>query len=325
MRGFFFHSKSLNPYENLAIEEAALNSRSPTLYLWQNDKTVVIGRNQSAFVECNLDYAKEQNIKIARRITGGGAVYHDLGNLNFSFILPKKSYDIKRSTCIILNTLHKLKIAVNTDGRNDICFADKKISGNAYYSNSVVGLHHGTILYDADFDTLEKVLLVSTDKKSRHSVSSVRARVNNIKAISPNISLEEIIKTIKEEFCVEYGISQLLPLHSVDTDALIKKHSSYDWIYRRVANYEIIKAQAFNWGEVSVSLHCDCENIKNIDIVTDAMYADLIDDLRFVFNEELAKSPNLTAFLQKIQNKSTQIAYDISTLLENCIRKHFNV
>ena len=133
--GIFIESKSVNPYENLALEEYLLNlctaSQKAVLYLWQNDYTVVIGRNQNAFTECDIEFAKKNGIHIARRLTGGGAVFHDLGNVNYTMILPKEMFDVNLTTKIIVDALNGIGIKAEKNGRNDICTDHGKISGNA--------------------------------------------------------------------------------------------------------------------------------------------------------------------------------------------------
>ena len=144
-----------NPYYNLAVEEYLFKtSDDSVIMLWQNEPTVVIGKNQNAFAELNLDYVREKGINIARRITGGGAVYHDEGNVNFSFIAKNSEtneLDFKSYTEPIIEALSKIGVKAMLSGRNDILVEDRKISGNAQYNADGRVLHHGTLLFSADF------------------------------------------------------------------------------------------------------------------------------------------------------------------------------
>ena len=205
-----YKTKSLNPYYNLALEKFFLEYSKKEgafiLYFWQNSDTVVIGRNQEAKVECNLDLMKEKNILLLRRETGGGAVFHDKNNLNFSFIVPKNAYNTLKSMEIIKNAIKTLNFEAEISGRNDILINGKKISGNAYYKSKDSVLHHGTILIDTDFKKMESVLTPDISKLQTGCVKSVKSRVLNLKEIR-NISIKEIEKAIEKEFlnyCKDY-------------------------------------------------------------------------------------------------------------------------
>ena len=142
---------SHSPYFNLALEECLFNEQGDdgvTLYLWQNEHTVVIGRNQNAYRECRTRLLSEEGGNLARRTTGGGAVYHDLGNLNFSFIASKQNYNLKRQLSVIIDAVGSLGINACFTGRNDITTDDgAKFSGNAFLHNRTTSIQHGTLLH----------------------------------------------------------------------------------------------------------------------------------------------------------------------------------
>src|SRR6056297_3762446 len=144
-----YHSTSFDPWHNLAFEEYLLNQveeNEVILYLWQNDNTGVIGRNQNAWKECRSELLAEEGGKLARRLSGGGAVYHDLGNLNFTFIMDKDNYNLKKQLKVILEAVRDQGIEAEFSGRNDLVVKSKKFSGNAFYFGSETAYHHGTIL-----------------------------------------------------------------------------------------------------------------------------------------------------------------------------------
>jgi len=208
MRRYILQEMSYDPCHNLAYEESlvlfAEKAQAAILYLWQNDKTIVIGRNQDAAGECDLIEVERRGIRLVRRKSGGGAVYHDLGNLNFSMILPGDMYDVKTSTGVIVDAMLSLGLSASPNDRNDILIDEKKVSGNAYLERAGVGLHHGTIMYDLDVETMKVVLTPSMEKLARNRIASVEARVANIKDFSAGIQLNDIMQAIIDAFCNTY-------------------------------------------------------------------------------------------------------------------------
>jgi len=174
----------VDPYINLAAEEhMTMNAEegTVTLFLWQNAKTVVIGRNQNPWKECDVEAIKRDGISLARRISGGGAVYHDMGNLNFTFIAKDGLFDIGRQTDVILLACRLLGVDASKTGRNDLTIDGKKFSGHAYYSSGGYNYHHGTIMMDVAGDDLSKYLRVPEAKLRSKGVASVRSRVTNLR------------------------------------------------------------------------------------------------------------------------------------------------
>lgn len=184
----FIVAQSKDPYKNLALEAWLFeNGRQDVwLYLWQNQHTVVIGRNQNAWKECRLSALEADGGKLARRGSGGGAVYHDVGNLNFTFILPRDVYDLRRQLGVILAAMERLGIPARFTGRNDLVTQDgAKFSGNAFQFSAHTALHHGTILVAADMGALSQYLAPSKAKLAAKGVDSVRSRVCNLNTLRP--------------------------------------------------------------------------------------------------------------------------------------------
>ena len=193
-------SYSHNPYFNLAYELALFDYVTSDdlviVFLWQNDNTIVIGRNQDITKELRYEEFVNNNGNVARRLSGGGAVYHDLGNLCFSFIFKNiNNFDYKP---IIIEALNKLGINSTFNGRNDIVIDNKKISGNATYDNGDIICQHGTILVNSNKNMMKKYLTPEMSKLVRNGVQSVESRTINLKEINPQISMKELIKKIIE-------------------------------------------------------------------------------------------------------------------------------
>lgn len=269
---------------NLALEkylfELCEKEQIPILYLWQNDNTVVVGRNQNIYTECNLDYVSQNNIKIARRTTGGGAVFHDKGNLNFSFIVPKHLFNISFTTNLILKALNSVGVAAERNGRNDICLFGNKISGNAYYSSEKAGLHHGTILFKQNLDKMASVLKVSDKKLSKKGIKSVRARTADIASFFSNVTLKDIKTAIFDSFCDSFS-SSVSEEPSLDFEAVNKYKKQFqtrEWITGPFQEYDYLQEELTSFGLVKLLISFRDEKITNIMIDSDSLDVDFIEE-----------------------------------------------
>ena len=251
----YIMNDSTDPYFNLALEEYLFNLDDENAYywLWQNDNTIVIGKNQNAFREINEDFVRENKIKISRRITGGGAVYHDLGNLNFTFIVPsqgKRAYDFKRFTDKIIDALKTFGVQAEYSGRNDLLIDGKKFSGNAQLVGERKILHHGTLLFSTDTSVIEKCLTPSEEKIKSRGVGSVKSRVANL-----DVDIEEF----KTEFIRREGGGARY-LNQDDIEAVKKlrdtKFSTYEWIYGASPEFNYSRSIRFDrCGTISLSVN----------------------------------------------------------------------
>lgn len=201
---------SLIHIKTLAVEEYLLLYCEPQeciLYLWQNQNTVVIGRNQNAWKECKVESLEENGGHLARRLSGGGAVYHDLGNLNFTFLVSKENYSIDRQLEVIVKAVQKLGAKAEKSGRNDILIDGKKFSGNAFYEQEQHCYHHGTLMMNVNKEMLSKYLTVSKEKLQSKGVDSVKSRVTNLVDYIPDLTLEALKKALREAFEEVYGLT----------------------------------------------------------------------------------------------------------------------
>lgn len=278
-------SSSTSPWFNLAVEDTIFNSMSAqqrVLFLWRNDDTVVVGRAQNPWKECNTRMMEQDGITLARRQSGGGAVFHDLGNTNFTFMAGKAEYDKSVSTNIVLNALKTLGIAGQATGRNDLVVAGKegerKFSGSAYREKKDRGFHHGTLLLGADLSRLANYLNPDPKKLQAKGITSVRSRVINLNEINPEISHDNVCQAIKKAFFEYYGESvepeyispETLPDLPEFTEKF-EKQSSWDWNFGNTPAFMHTFAERFSWGGVEVHLDIEKALIVRAKIFTDSL------------------------------------------------------
>jgi lipoate-protein ligase A len=281
-------SGDVNPYRNIA-REALLLEKLPTetciLYLWQNQRTVVIGRNQNAWAECRVEELEKDGGFLARRLSGGGAVYHDLGNLNFTFLVPRADYDVERQSEVILRAVNHLGIQAVRTGRNDIETGGRKFSGNAYYRAGNNAYHHGTLLVDTDMNAASRYLSASTDKIQSKGVESVRSRIVNLADCSPDITIPALVKSLADAFDKVYRINAEKSIFPPETlfqggaerfAALQAHFSSPDWKYGKNPVFEFNAKRRFHWGGVEVHFDVKENRIAAAHIFSDAMDGDFI-------------------------------------------------
>ena len=275
-------SSTFDPWYNLALEELLLKhvgQNEIILYLWQNHNTVVVGKNQNCWKECRCRELEKDGGKLARRLSGGGAVYHDRGNLNFTFIMDKKLYNLEKQLMVIIEALKKIGIEADFSGRNDITTLGKKFSGNAFYNTRDKVLHHGTLLINSDFSKLTTYLQVSKEKIEAKGIESLKSRVINLKEIKPLITLEEVIRNLESTFIMLYGGTgkaiDINPFQG-EINSLYKKYSSWKWRYGESPAFNISFQKRFSWGEIEICLKCKDGYIVDSKVYSDAMDYEVI-------------------------------------------------
>lgn len=241
MPNYILLGEGYDPYANLAYEEQLMNAVRPgdaALYLWQNQNTVVIGRNQNAWKECKCDLLEREGGRLARRSSGGGAVFHDLGNLNFTFITDAGETDKLdfRAFCLpIVDTLESLGVPAEINGRNDITIEGKKFSGNSQYLKSGRVMHHGTILFDSDLGVVSHALRVDESKLQTKGIRSVRSRVTNVKPYLPReMTLSDFRRVLLDHILAQMP-GEAWTLTEEDRAAIeelrARRYGTYDWNY----------------------------------------------------------------------------------------------
>ncbi len=280
---YFFENTNTKASLNLAIEEALLNSNftkeSAVFMLWQNAPSVIIGKHQNAFEEVDMPFLKENSIELVRRSSGGGAVYHDLGNLNFTFILPHSIKNVEFKTVLnpMVEALQKMGIEAKLSGRNDILATDlqnidKKITGAAQAKGKHATLIHGTLMIDVNLDILEHVLAGNPDKYTSKGIASVRSRVSNIKELlQSNQSQAECVKYVKNQLISFFiaDIEQKLVLQSDITSILAQakeiakeRYANAIWTLNEHPPFEFTNRKKFSFGSLRVNYRIEKGYIK---------------------------------------------------------------
>lgn len=298
-----------DPYFNLASEEYLLKHRKEYfIYLWINAPAVIVGVNQNTVQEVNLDYTTSHGIKVVRRQTGGGAVYHDLNNLCYTVIAPfRENVDnYRRFTAPVIEYLNTLGVKAEFSGRNDIVVGGKKISGNAQTVSGGRIMHHGTLLFDTDMTALTYALKPNKLKTESKGIKSVRARVTNIKQYLPDMTVEEFKNGLKEYFkktCEEYVLTEN---DIAEIDKLVRdKYSLYEWNIGRSPKGKNLFEYKFPFGILSFSFDTVEGKIENADISGDFFsvgdikeFASTLDGVKFTKNDVAAAFQPISGYIK---------------------------
>jgi lipoate---protein ligase len=274
-------NESKDPRFNLALEEYAVKNLNPDedyVILWQNEPSVIIGRNQNTIEEVDLKYINDNNINVVRRLSGGGAVYHDLGNLNFTFIVKNEKdvvSNFKKFTEPVINSLRKLGVNAEFSGRNDITIDGKKFSGNAQYYFGGRLLHHGTILFNSDLSVVQNALNVKREKIESKGVKSVRSRVTNIYPyLTDKVSIEEFKDTLlkflleDENYKENQYILNMQDLSKIK-ELMVNRYSKWEWNYGESPEFNIEKGKRFTGGKLDLRFNVSEGIISSIKILGD--------------------------------------------------------
>ena len=288
MQLYFIVSNQTNPYWNIAVENYLLSlpeTDTVTMYLWRNRRTVVIGQNQNPFSECNVEALEADGGYLMRRKTGGGAVYHDDGNLNFSFVVPKALYNQTRQFAVIQRAVAYFGLVAELSGRNDVLVEGRKFSGNAFSKGRYQDLHHGTILIRGNMEDLQRYLKPKPAKLHKHGVASVQSRVVNLSELNPLITAENLMPRLRQSFEEVYGGTATLMsfgdiISHPEVQRLYEEFASPEWKYGRWRSFTAQRTAQFDWGGVELSLTIEDDTIKDVQIASDALDLAALDDVR---------------------------------------------
>ncbi|OIQ15932.1 MAG: lipoate--protein ligase [Bacteriovorax sp. MedPE-SWde] len=282
---------TFDPWFNLATEDWIFRDMDPevkVLFLWRNSDTVVIGRFQNPFTECNTAKMDADNVKLARRQSGGGAVFHDLGNTNFTFMSGKSSYDKTENNEIIIRALAHFGVKAYASGRNDICVekedGPRKISGSAFKETKDRAFHHGTLLIDANLSRLANYLNPDKKKLVSKGVQSVRSRVANLTEFKSDITNDALCDQIIKEFFKFYESE--CDVEYLDYDYLktvpalneyYEKLKDWKWRFGETPKFTHTLDERFEWGGMEVHIDSHKGMIKDVRIFSDSLHPEMIE------------------------------------------------
>lgn len=272
------YNKSTDPYFNLAAEEYFLKNFQDNFFmLWQNKSSVIVGKNQNALSEINLEYVNENNIPVVRRLSGGGAVFHDMGNINFTFISGGEEGDFnnfKKFTAPIIDVLNSLSVNAEFSGRNDLTIEGKKFSGNAQYNYRNRVLHHGTLLFSSNIQDISSALKTNPLKFQGKGVKSVESRVTNISShLKEQMTIQEFIDLVMKHIMQnqkEHTLYEMTQEDILDIEKLAReKYSTWEWNFGSSPEYSFKNTGKFQGGTVEVNLDIKKGQIENIKLYGD--------------------------------------------------------
>ena len=254
-----------NAYFNLAMEEYFLKNTTEDIFmLWRNENSIIVGKNQNTLSEINYDYVKENNIKVVRRLSGGGAVFHDLGNINFTFISCNDNNfsDFKRFTTPIIEALKNLNINAEFSGRNDLLIDNKKFSGNAQYNYKNKVMHHGTLLFSSQINDLSNALKVKPSKFEGKGIKSVKSRVTNISNhLKKDMTILEFKDYLMNFINNKDNNNNFYELSEDDINSINKlvdeKYSTWNWNFGHSPKYSLNNEIKYTGGNIEFNLNVD--------------------------------------------------------------------
>ena len=311
-------SESFNPWFNLATEDWIFRDMDPDykiLFLWRNENTVVIGRFQNPWSECNTAKMEQDGILLARRQSGGGAVFHDLGNTNFTFLSSKETFSKVINNSIITESLKEFNINAFPSGRNDILVnteeGEKKISGSAFKEAKDRSFHHGTLLINANMSKLSEYLIPHPKKLQSKGIQSVRARVANLSDLNSSISHDSLSKILIQKFFDTYETT--CPIEILDQQYLesipelfnhYERIKDWNWRFGEAPNFSQQMSEYFTWGMIEVHLNAEKGIVTEVKIFSDSLHPEMIEML---MTSLTGISYNKSSFHQAIQKVSLEL------------------
>lgn len=313
----FVPNEENDPRINLAIETFLLKNKlidEPILLFYINQPSIIIGKNQNTIEEINQTYVDANHIHVVRRLSGGGAVYHDFGNLNFSFIMPNDGESFRnfaKFTQPIINALHELGVTgAQLKGRNDLVIDDKKFSGNAVYAANGKMFAHGTILFDSNIDEVVNALNVKPEKIASKGIKSIRSRVTNIKPYLPAQYQSMDTKAFRDALLLKiFNVTTISEIKTYQLTAQDRQHidaisdeyyRNWDWNYGKSPEFELIRQQRFPIGSIEIKLNVDKGIIKDIRIFGDFFGQGEIKDIEQLLQGHQYEKQHLSHLLEDI-------------------------
>lgn len=303
-----------DPRINLALEEYALRNFGESedyLLFYINGPSIIIGRNQNTLEEINDEYVRDNGIHVVRRMSGGGAVYHDEGNLNFSFITNYKKenlHNFKKFTRPVIQVLKEMGVDAEMSGRNDILAKGRKISGNAQFSTGKRMFSHGTLLFNSDLEEVTRALDVKMSKIESKGHKSVRSRVANISEfLHEELSVSEFRQRLLDGLYRERDHFETYHLTDDEWKAVHElkdeKYGNWDWNFGRSPEFNIQRTKRFPVGEIDLRLDVEKGYIQNLKIYGDFFGKEPVDEIEKMLKDVRYEPSDLEVALNGIDVK----------------------
>lgn len=322
MSNYIYSAPTGDGWLNLARDGYFLENNKKgdvILYFYVNKNAVIIGRNQNAWKECNIANMDADGVQLVRRHSGGGAVFHDNGNLNFSFITDEKHYDLNRQMRVILNAVSKLGLKAELSGRNDITVDGKKFSGNAFSLAKGNRSHHGTILVNADLTKLSNYLCVSKEKMRSKGIDSVRARVCNICELSSGLTVEAMRRLVIESFIEEYGAASEYVFDGTalaEVEERRERLASWEWRFGKTPQFDFETDKRFSFGDTQIYFNLRNGVIRETKVYSDCLDTELTTEIENALTGVHFRREEIKAALSKMkdQNIAAELAEHFCSL-----------
>lgn len=310
MSNYIYSAPTGDGWLNLARDGYFLENNKKgdvILYFYVNKNAVIIGRNQNAWKECSIANMDADGVQLVRRHSGGGAVFHDNGNLNFSFITDEKHYDLNRQMRVILNAVSKLGLKAELSGRNDITVDGKKFSGNAFSLAKGNRSHHGTILVNADLTKLSNYLCVSKEKMRSKGIDSVRARVCNICELSSGLTVEAMRRLVIESFIEEYGAASEYVFDGTALAEVEERRemlASWEWRFGKTPQFDFETDKRFSFGDTQIYFNLRDGVIRETKVYSDCLDTELTTEIENALTGVHFRKEEIKAALSKMKDQS---------------------
>ena len=310
MSNYIYSAPTGDGWLNLARDGYFLENNKKgdvILYFYVNKNAVIIGRNQNAWKECSIANMDADGVQLVRRHSGGGAVFHDNGNLNFSFITDEKHYDLNRQMRVILNAVSKLGLKAELSGRNDITVDGKKFSGNAFSLAKGNRSHHGTILVNADLTKLSNYLCVSKEKMRSKGIDSVRARVCNLCELSSGLTVEAMRRLVIESFIEEYGAASEYVVDGMalaEVEERRERLASWEWRFGKTPQFDFETDKRFSFGDTQIYFNSRNGVIRETKVYSDCLDTELTTEIENALTGVHFRKEEIKAALSKMKDQS---------------------
>ena len=322
MSNYIYSAPTGDGWLNLARDGYFLENNKKgdvILYFYVNKNAVIIGRNQNAWKECSIANMDADGVQLVRRHSGGGAVFHDNGNLNFSFITDEKHYDLNRQMRVILNAVSKLGLKAELSGRNDITVDGKKFSGNAFSLAKGNRSHHGTILVNADLTKLSNYLCVSKEKMRSKGIDSVRARVCNLCELSSGLTVEAMRRLVIESFIEEYGAASEYVFDGTalaEVEERRERLASWEWRFGKTPQFGFETDKRFSFGDTQIYFNLRDGVIRETKVYSDCLDTELTTEIENALTGVHFRKEEIKAALSKMkdQNIAAELAEHFCSL-----------